>query len=214
MTAAAESVTPRLVAALDRTWAAIRARHPDVPEVVITLGAGSGSSAPGRLILGHFAGDRWQHAGGASLPEMFIAGEGLARGAREVLATELHEAAHGLAAARGIQDTSRQGRYHNARYRRLAEELGLAVDQAAGLGWSGTTVTDATAAAYAAEVGDLAAALVAWRRPEGRRGGRAGSDNGLAARCGCGRRIRIAGSVLAAGPVTCGLCGGDFQAAS
>jgi hypothetical protein len=44
---------------------------------------------------------------------------GLARGAREVLATELHEAAHGLAAARGIRDTSRQSRYHNARYRRL-----------------------------------------------------------------------------------------------
>jgi hypothetical protein len=47
-----------------------------------------------------------------------------------VLDTELHEAAHGLAAARGIQDTSRQGRYRNARYRGLAEELGLAAGHA------------------------------------------------------------------------------------
>jgi hypothetical protein len=97
----------------------------------------------------------------------------------------------------------------------MAEELGLAVEHAgSGFGWAATTVPDATAAVYAAEVEDLAAALVAWRRPEGRCGGRAGSNNGVAARCGCGRRIRIAGSVLAAGPVTRGLCGGDFQAAS
>jgi hypothetical protein len=31
-----------------------------------------------------------------------------------VLGTLLHEAAHGLAQARSIQDTSRQGRYHTA----------------------------------------------------------------------------------------------------
>ena len=36
---------PRLITALDRTWAAIQARHPDVPAVVITLGAGSGGEA-------------------------------------------------------------------------------------------------------------------------------------------------------------------------
>ena len=47
-----------------------------------------------------------------------------------MLDTELHEAAHGLAAARGIQDTGRQGRYRNARYPGLAEELGLAAGHA------------------------------------------------------------------------------------
>lgn len=209
MTAAAESVTSRIVAALDRTWAAIRARHPEVPEVVITFGAGTGGAAPGTLLLGHFAGDRWQRSDGGRLPEMFIAGEGLARGAWEMLDTELHEAAR-AGRRPGVQDTSRQGRYHNARYQGLAEELGLAVEHAgSGFGWAATTVPDATAAVYVAEVEDLA-----WRRPEGRRGGRAGSNNGVAARCGCGRRIRIAESVLAAGPVTCGICGGDFQAAS
>ena len=35
-----------------------------------------------------------------------------------------HEAAHGLAHVRGVCDTSRQGRYHNARYREnLTESL-------------------------------------------------------------------------------------------
>ena len=56
-----------------------------------------------------------------------ISGEGLARTPREVLGTLLHEAAHALAAARGITDTSRQGRYHNKKYAALAAELGLDV---------------------------------------------------------------------------------------
>jgi len=35
----------------------------------------------------------------------------------------------------------------------------------------------------------------------------------VAALCSCGRRIRVAESVLEAGPITCGLCGTDFEAA-
>ena len=72
---------------------------------------------------------------------------------------------------------------------------------------------DATAALYRAELRRLDAALVAYRHVEGGgRGGRASNNNGVAARCGCGRRIRVAESVLSAGPITCGLCGSDFEA--
>ena len=88
---AAESVTPRLVAALDGAWSAIQARHPEVPEVVITLGSGSG---PALLALGHFHPGAWQR-GDSQLPELFVGGEGLARGALPVLGTLLHEAAGG-----------------------------------------------------------------------------------------------------------------------
>lgn len=88
----------------DRTWAAIQARHPDVPGVVIALGAGSGGKRG--LKLGHFAADRWQRGDG-KLPELFVGGEGLSRGSRGVLGTLLHEAAHGVASTRDIQDTSR-----------------------------------------------------------------------------------------------------------
>jgi hypothetical protein len=70
-------------------------------------------------------------------------------------------------------------------------------------------VPGATAALYRAEVRLLEAALVAWRLGEGT--GRVSSNNGVAARCGCGRRIRVAASVLEAGPITCGLCGSDFE---
>jgi len=187
------------------------AAHPDVPAVVIALGSGSGGA---RLKLGHFAPDRWQRGDGR-VPELFVGGEGLARGARDVLGTLLHEAAHGVATSRGIQDTSRQGRFHNTRYRALAEELGLAVAKAGTVGWSNTTVPDATAALYRAELRRLEDALVAWRHADGQgRGGRASNNNGVAARCGCDRRIRVAASVLEAGPITCGLCGTDFEAAA
>jgi hypothetical protein len=204
------TISPRLVTALDRTWSAIMARHPDVPAVVIALGSGSGGP---RLKLGHFAPDRWQRGEGR-VPELFVGGEGLARGARDVLGTLLHEAAHGVATVRGIQDTSRQGRFHNTRYRALAEEMGLAVARADSIGWSNTTVPDATAALYRAELRRLDEALVAWRHANGQgRGGRANNNNGVAALCSCGRRIRVAGSVLEAGPIACGLCSTDFEPA-
>jgi hypothetical protein len=206
------TISPRLVTALDRTWAAIMARHPAVPAVVIALGSGSGSGP--RLKLGHFAPDRWQRGDGR-VPELFVGGEGLAKGARDVLGTLLHEAAHGAATARGIQDTSRQGRFHNARYRVLAGELGLEVAKRGSDGWTDTAVPDATAALYRAEIRRLDEALVAWRHADGRgRGSRANNNNGVAALCGCARRIRVAESVLEAGPITCGLCGTDFEAAT
>ncbi|ODU06819.1 MAG: hypothetical protein ABS81_03170 [Pseudonocardia sp. SCN 72-86] len=79
-----------MVAALESAWAAIQARHPEVPAVVIVLGAGSGTGAG--LKLGHFAAMRWRHADtagedGGVLPEVFVGGEGLARGPEDVLAT-------------------------------------------------------------------------------------------------------------------------------
>ena len=73
---------------------------------------------------------------------------------------------------------------------------------------------DVTAALYLAELRRLDDAVVAWRQADGAgRGGRTSSNNGVAAVCECGRRIRVAVSVLEAGPVTCGLCGSGFEAA-
>ena len=132
-------ISAPMVAALEAAWAAIRARHPEVPAVVMVLGAGSIGNAGG-LRLGHFAAMRWADpdqtretdddpgdeadeadeadgdpAGPVRLPEVFVGGEGLVRGAADVLGTLLHEAAHALAHVRDIKDTSRQGRWHNAK---------------------------------------------------------------------------------------------------
>ena len=71
---------------------------------------------------------------------MLVSGEGLHRGSVDVLGTLLHEAAHGLAHARKVSDTSRQSRYHNRRYATLAAELGLEVAHVQPVGWSATSV--------------------------------------------------------------------------
>ena len=81
-----------LVAALEHAWQAIRRRHPQVPEAVLVVASGADGK---RLSLGHFAPHRWQVNGTDH---------------HEVLTTLLHEAAHGLADARRIPDTSRGGR--------------------------------------------------------------------------------------------------------
>jgi hypothetical protein len=210
-TADAAPLTALLIAALDRVWAEMRCRHPDVPTVVITVGAGSIGSAPGTLRLGHFAAGRWQHADDR-LPELFIGGEGLKEGPVNVLGTLLHEAAHGLAHARAIKDTSRQGRFHNTRYKRLAVELGLDVTTVGTIGWSATRVPDTTAIEYTHQLDELAAVLTAWRYREADPDRRTSSNNGLSASCACGRRIRVAPSTYQAGPILCALCGSEFTA--
>jgi hypothetical protein len=197
-----------LVAALEHTWTTIRTRHPDVPQAVLVVASGSEGK---RLNWGHFAPHRWQ-VNGADRHEVLVGGEGLHRGPLEVLGTLLHEAAHGLAQARKVQDTSRGGRYHNRRYAHLARELGLEVASVKPIGWSATTVPQQTAAAYAGQLAQLQAALVLWRRQEHRIGAGPRSRNLLAATCGCGRRIRVAKATLAEAPILCGLCTQPFEA--
>jgi hypothetical protein len=206
-TRAPAGVTSPLVAALEHAWATIRRQHPDVPDVVLVVASGGDAK---RLHLGHFAPDRWQ-VNGAGRHEVLVGAEGLRRGPTDVLATLLHEAAHGLARARGIKDTSRQGRYHNRRYATLAAELGLDVAHDQRIGWSRTTVPDATAAAYQAVLEELAAALILWRYLDQLAGPKSPSRNLLACTCPCGRKLRAAKATLADAPILCGACHGPFE---
>jgi hypothetical protein len=228
----AEDRSARLVRVLAAAWEAIRVRHPEVPAVVIVIGAGSVGARRGELRLGHFAATRWREgtgAGSVALAEVFVGGEGLAQGAPSVLDTLLHEAAHALAHVRGVQDTSRQGRYHNKRYAALARELGLDVREAQSIGWSDTSLTPATAEAYQDTIDDLVPALTLWRLSENQLhpgdnsegdaqdddaagdGGRPKDRNLRPCVCSCGRRIRAAAGTLAAGPILCGMCAQPFQ---
>jgi hypothetical protein len=209
--AAPEVAASAVVAAMEQAWTAIRAQHPEVPEVIMILGAGS-EARRGLFKLGHFAAARWQVAG-QRRAEVLVSGEGLQRGAIDVLGTLLHEAAHGLADARGVKDTSRQGRYHNRRYAHLASELGLDVTCDPATGWSQTTVPDALAEVYADVLGDLAAALRLWRYAEQQAPTQTGSRNLLACTCPCGRKLRVAKQTLDQAPILCGACEQPFEPA-
>jgi hypothetical protein len=202
----------RLVAALEAAWAEVMEHHAELPPVAIIVGQGSGHRGGG-LVLGHFAAERWQSTGadGHYVHELMIGGEGLRRGAGEVFATLLHEAAHALARVRGIQDTSRQGRYHNKRFKQLAEELGLVIARDPRIGWSLTTLPAATAERYAAAIDTLERAIALHRRNEPTASGGDRSGNLLAAACRCPRKIRVAAGTLADGPIVCAVCTHAFE---
>lgn len=237
-----DSVTMPLVAALENVWHAIRVRTPDVPPVVVTVGSGTIGVKAGTVRLGHFAVARWVRGeSGEEISELFIGGEGLQRGALGVLGTLLHEAAHGVAHVRGIQDTSRQGRYHNEEFKKIAESMGLVIakNDTLKIGWSDTTVPQETADEYAAELAALGEVMTAFRRSEfggyvgtggdgdsgkttggagvtgtGRKGTeRPSNNNGVSVACACtpARKLRMSPTAFAAGPVICGVCMTPFE---
>jgi hypothetical protein len=93
------------------------------------------------------------------------------------------------------------------------------------IGWSDTHVTAATAAAYGVQVADLTEALVIHRYAEGVPTAVGTTSEGEdddqdhdetptrpsnACRCACPRRITVAPTILALGPITCGICGEPF----
>jgi DnaJ domain len=195
-----------IVRVLEEIWRAIRARHTELPAVVIIIASGTDRKQP---VWGHHAPGRWQ-AGNEQRAEIMISGEGLRRTPREVLGTLLHEAAHALAAARGIKDTSRQHRYHNTKYKMLAEELGLTVTFDRTIGWSLTSVPDATAATYTGQLAALQAAMTLWRTDEELAPTARRNSNLIAVICPCGRSIRAASSTLAEAPIVCTACGEPF----
>jgi hypothetical protein len=197
-----------LLKALEDIWAAIRRHHPEIPAVVIIIASGTGGR---QAKWGHHAPGRW-HNGSAEHAEVMISGEGLARTPREVLATLLHEAAHALADARGITDTSRQGRYHNRKFALLANELGLDATENDQFGWSATTVAETTARRYSDGLALLTAAMTIWRNGEHTAPtATKRNTNLIPASCPCDRIIRVAASTLREAPITCQACGGKFE---
>jgi DnaJ domain len=197
-----------IVQLLEEIWLFIRCHHPQIPAVVIILASGTETRQPR---WGHFASGRWyvEHDERA---EVMISGEALRLTPAEVLAVVLHEAAHALAFARGIKDTSRQGRYHNRQFKTCAEELGLVTEHDQRTGWSVSKITGHAEHAYASQLDALAQAMTLWRRSEATEPATRRNTNLLAACCPCGRSIRVAASTLAEAPITCQACDGDFAA--
>jgi hypothetical protein len=224
-----------MVQAITAAWKAIQKRNADVPDVVVTFGAGS---VRGGVVLGHFGPSRWENTEG-SAHELFISGEGLIDGGASVMATLIHEAAHGHALATGVSDVSRGGRYHNGEFRKIADSMGITTSYSKSLGWSTSTISDEGRKMYAAAIKRLDAAISAhYRRLEadvinpapkgaptgtgtttigrghgGRGTGRTSSNNGVSLACACPtpRRIRLAASVAELGSITCDLCGHIFH---
>lgn len=189
----------QLTDALAACWRRLQDRLPGLPAALVRPGPSKAGCGAGQ----------WARGG---LVELVLDQAVLARGETDVLAALLHEAAHGLARARGVNDTSREGRYHNQRFAEIATELGLSVADAGTRGWAITALRDEEAAEeYERELHALAAALTDYRAAAPDRSSKpTAPPSRIVAACGCPRRIRIAHGTLAIGPIVCGVCGQDF----
>ncbi|HET7380263.1 MAG TPA: hypothetical protein VFJ24_09505 [Gaiellales bacterium] len=118
-----------------------------------------------------------------------------------------HEAAHVIAHQRGINDTSRQGRYHNNRFRGVAQEIGLQgeVPRDPVFGWSLITPADRTRIRYGDTLAELEATLPAVSAPSVDRP-RTQRPTAIEMSCRCGARIRSARAALHPYRVICGVC--------
>lgn len=77
----------------------------------------------------------WKRKDGETY-EMNIAAEMLSAPIEEILDTLIHEMVHLYCRENGIQEVSRGGKYHNKRFKQLAEEKGLLCVEAGQYGWN------------------------------------------------------------------------------
>ena len=74
--------------------------------------------------------------------ELNLSATYLQRDVSEISASLLHECCHLYAMQNGIKDTSRNGSYHNKRFKEIAESHGIIVSYDPRIGWSPTEPSD------------------------------------------------------------------------
>ena len=77
--------------------------------------------------------------------EINISAESLHRPFSEIMRTLIHEMVHLYNIQHGVKDCSRNGTYHNKRFKETAEKHGLMVYKVDGFGFAGTKLDDDTA---------------------------------------------------------------------
>ena len=109
--------------------------------------------------LGHFFNSSWRDKDGAMYHEVVVTGEHLARPATAIFGTLLHEAAHAMNFVLGLKDTTRQGRYHNKVFKKMALEMGMVCQQlksgSTSFGWAITKMTPDTVLKYKEQISNL-----------------------------------------------------------
>lgn len=188
---------------LEACWEDIRTHHPEVPRVRLVLGTGIDRGVYRKR--GHWWPSQWSEDD-RLVPEVMISGEHLQRGQDAVLATLLHEAAHGLAWARGVKDTSRGGRWHNKRFAEIATQLGCLVEKDPQYGHRTVGLTVETLIRYGITAYRLGVAIDRVHRVVPRKKTKKKRTGTRSLSCECGRKIRMSPKAIFAGPVVCGVC--------
>lgn len=109
-------------------------------ESALTMPIITVQSAPGAL--GHITiGKIWEQGEGANF-ELNLGAGTLKRPIEEICATLLHEMTHQYNIVNNVQDTSRNGTYHNQKFKEEAEKHGIIIEKIPVYGWTKTTPSD------------------------------------------------------------------------
>lgn len=198
-----------IAAAIQAFWHEQQERVPDLPPVFVRWGNNPRRppAVPCHLRLGP-----WRH-------ELELDDVRAAQGAQKLANDLKHEAVHSLAGARGIQDTSANGRYHNDRYRELAELFELVVaddDWENYRGWWNTKPRSVNASANLQTPAgrQLQAALDAYRPGDPVPAAPTGRPKRLEVRCGCSDpdlALHVTLARFNRGRIHCPACQQDFR---
>lgn len=199
-----------LTSALERCWTAIRTINPDVRDAALVVYLHQNCDR-----RGHFQENSWTTTNALKLDEVHISSHILAEGAQSVFRTLLHEACHSVATRRDVQDVSRQGRYHNKRFRDLARELGLTTAKEPGIGYVTPGITVRAQNTYANAIAELETAIELYQMlvPVGAGAGKGKGKRSrmLKLTCPvCHRIIRATRKTIELGPIVCGPCVAAF----
>lgn len=123
-----------------------------LPEAFIVIKQGKTKN---KNVYGTFTAEAWAHKDGEEIDEttgisrtivnenkiheIAMSGEYLSRPTANMCATLCHEMTHLYCKINNIDDTSNNGVYHNAKFKREAEKRGLIIEKADTIGWSLTT---------------------------------------------------------------------------
>lgn len=154
-----DTPTLAILNAVNDLWREIQNNHPGTPNVNIVLQASERAH-------GHFAPSRWE---GSAQYELMLSTVSLALATndgrvRKTVSTLLHEAAHAYAFANKIQDTSRQGRWHNKKFATLAEQFGCIVEPNVQIGHVTSGITPLAYVTYKSQIDALATAITSYSR--------------------------------------------------
>ena len=136
--------------------------------------------------------------------EINLCAEHLTRPFEEVCATLLHEMVHLDNIAKEIKDTSRNGAYHNKRFKQTAEQHGLVIGRDEKYGWTVTSLNDETKA-FVATLDGSAFQIFRQKLPQLKKTG-SNSSRKYVCPC-CGLIIRATKEVR----VICGDCNVELE---
>ena len=106
-----------------------------LPEVVITIQ--SSQKSYGHITVGEIWKDSWD-----SYHEINLSAEYLNRPVENIISTLVHEMCHLYAMENNIKDTSNNNRYHNKKFKEIAEKRDLKISYHESIGWSVTEPTE------------------------------------------------------------------------